>query len=247
MTAQDVIYRSMRLAGITPKSGRTPGADDLADGLAALNAMLDAWSVERLTVYCISRDVYNLDLASEGYTIGPGGHWNTARPVRIENAGLILLTNPSQPLELPLDMPNKEQYAAIRLKGLQSTFPRAMYNDNAFPLATLHFWPVPTDTSNQVALYTWKVLSQYSTVGDTVSLPPGYLEAIEYNLALRLPGRIGNVASIAVSPQVVEIARTSKAAIKSLNTPAPIMDCDTALLSANRHVWDWRTGEYRRP
>jgi hypothetical protein len=48
-TVRDRIKRAMRLIGAAA-TGETPSADELADGLTALNAMLSSWSLESLLV-----------------------------------------------------------------------------------------------------------------------------------------------------------------------------------------------------
>ena len=62
---------------------------------------------------------------------------------------------------------------------------------------------------------------------DTVSVPPGYADAIRYNLAVKLAPEWGRT----ITPEVAEMARTSKAAIQRLNLPAPVMLCDPAMLN----------------
>lgn len=232
MTVQELIYDSLRLVGVL-HIGEGPSGDEHTECLRVANTMLDSWKNERLMAFHIARDVYGLTPPRESYTLGPGGDLDGERPVRIENAGIVIPDNPAQPYELPLAMPNKDQYAALRLKSLESTWPTAMYHEPAFPLAVLHFYPVPT-TALQVALYAWRQLTAFSSLDQAVSFPPGYEEAIAYNLALRLAPRYREAM---VSPLVLDTARNAKAGIKRVNLPKPVMSCDAALLEIGGGEW----------
>ena len=56
-TATQIITRAMRLARVIGK-GETPDADESADGLQALNTMLDSWQIKRLFVYQIREESF---------------------------------------------------------------------------------------------------------------------------------------------------------------------------------------------
>jgi len=239
MTVLDLIKSSLRLIGqLGP--GRTPGASELSDALLVLNTMLEAWSVERLNVFSIGRDVYDLVPGKQTYTLGPGGDFDNPRPVRIERAGIVALNNPSQPFELPLKLlRTAEEWADVRIKDLPSTLPKAAYNDNAFPLANFSLWPVPS-IAHQVAIYPWRALTTgFDDSGLEVEFPPGYADAIRYNLAVRLAPEWGKE----LRPEVLELARLSRTAIQSLNSAAEApMSCEVWAFSGRR-IFNWITGE----
>lgn len=248
MTVQDILYQAMRHSGIVKFAGRTPSPEELADAKREMNSMLDAWNTEKLTIpEQIKRLVFTLTPSKASYTLGPDGDWPAQRPARIERAGLILLTNPSSPYEVPLRGPvNAEEWADVRLKSLESTQPQVLFDDRAFALANLYFWPIPT-FAHQVALYVWSQLSAYSDLTDAVNLPPGYGDAIIYNLAVRLSSFWSNGNNGAPSPLVIEQARESKAAIKRLNIRPLLMRCDSGALGERHgYGYDIQTGDYRR-
>lgn len=240
MNVRDLIYDAMRLCGVL-NAGEGQNVDENNESLRALNTMIDSWNTERLIIYSIGRHVYNFT-GAESYTLGPDGDWIGNRPLKIDNAGLVLLNNPSQPLELPLDCFTKDQYAAIRIKNLISVYPLCVYDDRSFPLTRLHFWPIPTPGLSQVALYTWEPISAFGDLTDFVNMPPGFLEAITYNLALRLAPRYTE----RLNPMVIEIAKESKGNVKRLNAQAPVLIVDSALLNTPGSVFDYRIGDFRR-
>lgn len=245
MTVAEMLYASLRLSGVLGMAGRAASTYEMADAFNQLNRMLDAWNTERLQIYAILRQTFTFSTPKEVYAIGTGGDFNTTRPVKIEAAGVLHAGAGGAPdFEREVEVINWDQYQDIRLKTLQSTYPTVLYYDRAYPLGGLRFWPIPTDSTAKAVLYVWQPIAKFASQGDTITLPPGYEEAIEYNLALRLAAtHPGNL----ISPIVIDTARESKAQIKRLNlgTP-PIMEPDPGVLgtSSRRSTWDWRTGNF---
>lgn len=225
MTVTDLIKASLRLLRVYGPN-ETPTSTELSDGLTIINEMLDSFNAERLLVYQIGRAAHNLTAGVSLYTIGTGGTFNTARPIRIESAGLILDTSlGTQAIEVPLEvLLYQDEWASITLKGLTSTYPRKMWYNPTYPLGTINLWPVPSGSSQQIVLYTWGVLTAFTTVGDTVSLPPGYSTFLRTNLAIWLAEEYG----VTPTENVIDQARKSTARVKDLNVSrsVPLLSCD---------------------
>src|SRR5258708_2222577 len=206
-------------------SGETAIAAESADALVILNQMMDAWSADRLTVFTLSRQVFTLQAGKQAYTMGSGGDFNVPRPARIQYASIISNQNPAQPLELEMDMLTDAEWQEVRVKNITSSLPRRFYDDGGFPFRTLNFWPTPDNSSVQTAVYTWNSLQQFADLVTDYTFPPGYLEAIKYNLALRLGAEWpGNISQLTMS-----LAQQSLAKIKSFNAPPIKHSCDEAL------------------
>lgn len=235
MTVQELIYPAFRLSQITKVAGRTANVYEFADALATLNAMLEAWNIERLTAYKIERDVWPLDPPQASYSLGPNADWNAPRPVRIENAGIIIEGDH----EVPLSVLDKDQWADVRLKSTTSTIPQFLYNDGSFPATRVWLWPVPTVTYT-VALYTWHQLTAFAQLTDVVNLPPGYVRAIQFNLAVELAA--ANPQNT-ISPITIAKATEFKAALKSVNNTPPLMSLDPTLSQSS--TFNILTGGYR--
>lgn len=235
MTVQELIYDALRLIGAL-NVGEGPSSAEHSEDLRALNNMLDTWNTERLNVFRVVRTAYTLATSKEIYTMGTGGDINAARPVKIELAGVMI-----DDIEQPLSVIGQQAYADIRLKTLSGSIPEGLYDDRAFPSTNLHLWPIPP-AGTVIVLYTWQALSSFAALSDTVSLPPGYTEAITYNLALRLAPRYRDSL---VSPYVMETAREAKANIKRLNAQTPILRCEP-VIAERSYGWDIHTGDWRR-
>jgi len=224
MTGRDLVAASLRLIGVLA-SGETAEAQEATDGLSTLNRMLDSWSNESLLIYTKPREVFSLVAGTSSYTIGSGGTFNTSRPQKIENAELRL-TDTSPVIEKPIAIVTKDEFATIVSKTTTSTIPMWLYAEGTYPLETINLWPVPS-TAYQIALYSWKPLSQVSSLDTSLSLPPGYEEALVYNLAMRLCPEYGKT----LSAEAAQIALESKAAIQVLNSKPQYLRVDSALQS----------------
>lgn len=235
MTALDLITGSLRLLGVTA-SGESLSANESSDALSALNDLLDSWSTQSLLVPNRVREVFPLVSGQQSYTIGTGGNFNTARPMRIENA-LIQMTSTSPTAEIPLKILTKDQFAGIILKGLTSTYPRYVYPEGTFPLETLNVWPIPSQADN-IVLYSWKPLANLTSLSTVLNLPPGYNRALKHHLAVELAPEFGR----SVAPEIVAVADAAIADIKRMNFKPSYMRVDDAL-KATPAVWNWMTGE----
>ena len=188
----------------------------MADALLVLNSMLEAWTIERLAVYTIRRDVWDLTAGETAYLIGD--LVGSTRPRRIEQAGLLASGSTT---ETDLEMLTLASWRAGKA---------GLYDDRAYPYATIHIRPDPVG-GDQLVLYTWETLTQFATIDDDVEFPPGYQDAIRYNLARKLAPEWG----LPLRADVLEMAIESKAAIKSVNIPTLEMSVDPALLQRARY------------
>ena len=78
-----------------------------------------------------------------------------------------------------------KQWATLREKGLRAAMPTDIYLDQEFPNAGFHVWPIPTQ-EHDIEFYYWSVLQQFSDVTDDIEMPPGFYDAIMFNLAVQL-------------------------------------------------------------
>jgi len=229
----------MRLIGALA-SGETMPADEAADGLMVLNQMLDSWQAERLMAFTINIQEFPLVPGQQTYTMGPGGNFNVARPAKIERISIVSLNNPAQPLELPMEMLTDADWQdEIPVKLVPGSLPLQVYDDGAFPLRNLNYWTIPTIPVN-TRIYSWQALNQFPDLVTDLTFPPGYLEALRYNLAIRLiaemPGEYSQV-TVGVSQT---LATESLARVRSMNLPLIQSFCDPALSSEGGH-YDYRS------
>lgn len=220
-TARDIIKGSLRLIGAIA-TGETPAAEEISDGLYALNEMIDSWSNEKLIVHQIHKEKFTLTPSTQSYTLGTGGTFNSARPLKIIEAGLEI--QGADPYEIPMDLLTVEEWAELSDKETLSSIPTKLYCEGTFPLETLNLWPIPSE-ANKIVLYSWKPLTTFASANTEAMLPPGYLRALRYNLALELAPEYGKEPSSLVMNSAME----AKENIKRMNIKPQFLDAKTGV------------------
>jgi len=226
-TAIDLITLALKDIGVLG-IGQAASADDTADGLATLNMMLGQWQGERLSVYHLV-DTAIQSSGKQAYTVGAGGDFDVLRPVSINAAYARLNAGSSTPIDYPVAIiRSMEDYSRVALKELAS-FPSWAYYDPAFPLGNLSFYPVPTNAF-ELHIVTMEALPQFAAPAQAVTLPPEYMAAIRYNLALSL------ASSYQLEPTRVlaGLALNAKRVIKRMNSQIPAMTMPRGLSSKQR-------------
>jgi hypothetical protein len=206
-TAANIIERAMRLLGELA-SGATPSSDEYADGLTAVNAMLGSWNNERLMCYAIRDETVTMVSAQDSYTIGPAGDLVTTRPVEIADAYVVVSS-----ISYPVRIMNESEYASIPDKTAAAAYPDHLYYEPDMSAGTIFVYPVP-NAASALHILTRTPLTAFAATSDTVTLPPGWEEALATNLAVKWAPEFETVAS----QDVKDMARESKANIKRVNS-----------------------------
>lgn len=213
-TAGELIYGSLRLLGVLAE-GETPSADTASDALVAFDQMIQSWNTERLSVYATETEIFTWPAGAISRTIGPTGDFVTTRPIQIDQSTYFIGPNN---LSFPLQFINQDQYNAIALKTVTSTYPQVLWVNQSFPDMELTVYPKPT-SALEWHIVSVKPLTEPANLSTVIALPPGYLRAFRYNLACELAPEFG----IEPSNQVVRIAIASKRTIKRINNPDDLM------------------------
>lgn len=212
-TVLEIITDAMQDAGILA-SNETPNSTDGQKAFRLLNRMLDADSTEDLMVYNQVTEVFNLT-SQQTYTIGPGGDFDTTRPVDVTRV-YMRDTNGN---DLPCQLLTYEQYADILSKPVTATIALSAWYNAGMPLSEISFWPVPAATTYRAVIWSWKVLTAFTSLSDSVVLPPGYEEYIESNLAVRCCMAF----SRPVPTEIAVWANEAKNKLKRINIDVPIL------------------------
>jgi hypothetical protein len=217
-TALDIITSALKLTAVLA-DGETPDINTANQGLSVLNDMIDAWNADRLAIYTTRSDDFPYVLGKQSYTLGSGGDFDIPRPARIDAMSTMLIQNPSNPIEVPITLFSVDDWQLkVPVKQVNGSFPLICYDTGDFPLRTLNFWPIPSQQQNAVRIYSWQALAA-QTLQSQVSFPPGYAEAIRYNLAVRIAAEFGVDPSKYAASTVATLAVQGLARIKTMNAP----------------------------
>lgn len=229
-TAIGLITRALRIIKVYG-TGETITDAEATDGLAALNAMLEDWANETLMIYAATLDSIVLTPGLASYTVGPTGSTVTGRPVSIDPGTYIEIGGISYPLEVI----TLGQYNSIALKTLNTSIPQYIMYRGTFPDASVTLYPVPSSAAT-LKLWTWKPLSTFAALWTPITFPPGYTNAIVYNLAEYLAPEFGADIHISVHAK----AATLKKKLKRTNfTPMFLEIPDSVPRGFNIYTGQW--------
>ena len=222
-----MILRSLRMTGEKAR-GETLDPNEAVECLYELNSMLDSWSIERLMCYQVTQESFPLTTSTTAYTIGPGATFNTARPTKLVDPCFV---RDASNLDSQLTIIGAETYGKIVQKNVGTTYPNRIFYDygfNASGYGTITIYPAPS-ASLTLFINSWKQLQNFASVSTALLLPPGYQLAIESNYAIQSAAGLTSVA-----PEVVKMAKESKAAIMSINIPDTISRMDAGIVTGQR-------------
>jgi hypothetical protein len=239
----DVISRALRLITVIGPADAVE-ASEAQDALGSLNAMIDGWQLQPLTMFHEGRAVYPLSSGTASYTIGTGGVFNQVRPVAIKRAGLIINTASVPLVEIPIEVFTPQEYDAIPIKALANPLIQGIYYDrNALAgLGLIQPYPIPNVASTSLVIYALTPVASFADLSTLYILAQGYEDAFVYNLARRLAPEYGK----AVSDEVKTEARRTLADVKRSNiVPEEALLGPGVPGTQDSGFFDYRTGTIR--
>lgn len=222
-----------------------PSASEANDGLVALNALLDSWSLSDLVAYQVQEQSFPLVIGTNSYTIGSGGVINVARPQSITQA-YIQDTNKNNFL---MNLLPRDKWNQIGNRGptITSQIPNTMFYDPAFPLGIINIFPTP------LLAYTCffdSVLDQvtFATLATNLAMPVGYERMYVYNLAIEISSMFG-IPIPPVGPgqkNIAQLAQEAMALVKSNNIKDVISGYDPAVVSKSYATYNIYSDSFSR-
>ena len=239
-TANDIIHASMRLLQVAA-SDTTITAAELQDGLESLNRMIDSWSLEDLLLYRVVRETFEVPSGINPICIGVGGNWDTVRPTKIIGAYLTI-NNSSIPVDYPMQVIGFDDYNDIRLKTLSTNFPSYIYYDPKFPVGQIYLYPLCAGENESITITSWKPFGVILDPTAYIELPPGYWEALVFNLAVRMAEEY----QFDIRPNTSALAIASLKRIKRINQRTMTLQTDVALMNTSQMRYNIYSDGYGR-
>lgn len=226
--ARSIINQALRKIQVLGR-GQTLPSDEATSALEALNGLLGSWSAEGATIYNSAREIFSLT-GLQSYSIGVGGDFNTAKPIKIDAAFITLGGTDYQ-----LTQVNAGQYAGIAAKYVSGT-PEVFYFENDEPLGRIFLYPVGL-AGYSLTLWSNKAITSFADLTTNYDLPAGFEDALVWNLAVRMAPEYEKEASLTV----VRGARDSKLIvegyIKRNNYPRSKIDVPTSGGGDNGNIY----------
>ena len=234
MTASEIVIAALKeilVVGV----GQDARAEDVVDGLAKLNLLLDTWNAKRHAIYADQVVTGTLTPSLQPHTIGPTGTLVvTQRPVSIEYASLVIGTTRQR-----INIRDMQWWSENTTPAMTGSEPTDLNYRPDWPNGALYFWPVPTSAYG-IELQTRRLLAQL-VAADTFTLPPGYQEAILLTLAEKLCPMFEKSAS----QELKDGARDARATVFGNNDVTPRLVTAGSGLPGGDGFWDYMTGRYR--
>lgn len=228
-TAIEIISRSLRLLGVLAEE-ETPEAQQAADGLTALNALMGSISNAPQLIFAKSLDSVSLSAGVASYTVGPTGTPVTQRPVDVLESSTITYQGVTYPL-VKWTLSDFNQINVSATSGI----PTGFYPDMEMPNIVINLWPVP---SAPMTLNLWsnKQITEFSSLTQQVVMPPGYDRMLAFNLAIDMAPEY----MVEPSPTVVRVAAQSRRMLKRTNVQVPRLQMPYGIPDNNTYR-DWRS------
>ncbi|MFZ2287613.1 MAG: hypothetical protein WAV93_11560 [Bacteroidales bacterium] len=225
-TAGDLITGALRLIGQLAE-GETASPETTNDALVAMNQMIDSWSTERLSIFSTQDQVFTWPASTISRTLGPSGDFIGNRPVLLDDS--TYFRDAGTGVSFGIKLINQQQYDGIAVKTVTSTYPQVLWYNMEMPDIRMFLYPVPT-RSLEWHFVSVDELVQPAFLATALLVPPGYLRAFRFNLAVEIATEFG----IDPPKNVARIAMASKRTLKRINNPEDIMSLPYSIVGTRQ-------------
>lgn len=177
LTARQIVtfaLKQLRVVG----AGETPSAEDMSDGIEALNLMLKAWQMTMPNLWRQTEGTLTLTSATASYSLASAYRVISAR---FRQSGR----------DIPMALLTREEYQNLALKT-SAGIPTQYYFDPQRASGTLYVWPVLATAAGETIQYTYQ--RRFEDIDDPandIDVPQEALRTVGYALAEELLDSFG--------------------------------------------------------
>jgi hypothetical protein len=189
-----------------------------SDSFTRLNLLLDSLSAEGLVVPNQVMQPFALVANTDIYTLGSGGTFATTGGLRAMKVTawrawyVSVLRSGGRALSMA-----EFGEQAKQILGEQTPIPRIVGADTGYPNINVRVFPPPSATPGNLELSYWTPFVNFATVGDTVTMPPGFPRMLRCLLAADLYPQYPRPSNMKL---VYDNAKDAKAALMEQNAMA---------------------------
>ena len=233
MTLRNLIYSSLRLIQVAEQGQYVLTSQQEEEAVLALQSLVSSWSTNRILLPYTITEEFNLQEGKSTYEIGPDQEFNTQSPQRI----LSMYAKNSGNFDKSIFPINQSDYFSLAYKNMKAAIcPNYFYYQFGYPYSMIYFWPVPS-VSIPIVMASHK---NFDFIGDIdlntiLPLPPPYLDALKFNLAVAIAPEYATDVPEAVAARA---AHTITNIIKMSTPDTPVSRFDFGSSPYNRYEWD---------
>lgn len=181
-----VVNAALRKLAVLP-SGGSANANQLADGVVALNSILKAFAADGMPLWAITDYSFATVAGQAVYDIGTGKALNAVAPLKMIQARRTEATDQS-----PIPMNLYTRYDANILPSLAQGSPINLYYQKfSDDHGQITLWPVPPDTSTTIYIDYHRPFQDMVNNTDALDFPAYWIQALTFNLAWSLAPEYG--------------------------------------------------------
>lgn len=178
LTVSEIVTEARGLLGI--QAAEEPlQAVELAQGIRALNMMLNTWQADGVKTWTLTEGTFTLVQGTASYLFGSGGTFTTV-PLELTD---VRLTRDS--IDLPIQALSRQEYFALPNKTTQSR-PVSYYYDRQRDTGRMYVWPTADSGLGTIGFTYRRHINDAGDGTNTLDLPDEWAEAVCYGLAKRL-------------------------------------------------------------
>ncbi len=238
-TLADLLRPALRRAGITKLPGIIPSPDQYAELVPETNRLLNMHNCNGHVIFNTKIEAFDLTSGQKQYSIGPGGDFNTARPIYIRDANFIFPGSPE--IRIPVDIIDDDEFSKIMMQDIQGAPPWWLYYDgsnDANGRGQIFIIGQPP-SGYQLEFYSWQALAaSFTATTDAVTWPPGYEFFLEANLALCACALYPEQSTVTKNPRAYKLLETQASqslnALIRLNSSMPVLRSEAAYAPGGR-------------
>jgi len=240
VTVEDIIHDALTMLQVHSPDVNLTG-DEETQALRILNGLVESLSNNNQLINAVTTEDFTLIARQGTYTWGTGGDFNSTRPITVK-AMTVAISGSAGNIDMPVSLIQYDDWAAIRLKSLQTNYPQYAYIDGAYPLLYVRFYPVPS-SAIPVTIYSYKSIAEFTSLTQALELPQGYFRMLVANLAVELAPSY----QLTASANIIKIAEESRRALQATNYRPLTMQTDAALMGGKGryNIFNDKTGAGR--
>ena len=191
-TRNDIIVRALKLIGALA-ADESPQASDIREGEIALNHMVKAWQSSGIHLWnrdeatltvTPGKNTYRLGEGFDAVAVGPDGV-QIPKPLKIPDA-----RRRTRGQDIELTRLGRRDYLNLPNKATRG-IPVQFYYDPKIDHGLLYLWPTPDSSTTEILFSYAAPLDVFAAAGSEPDFPDEWVEALTYNLAVRLSPLFG--------------------------------------------------------